>query len=86
VFSKGRPASKRPLASTASQWRSWRTGKERFLLAAENALRARPKDEEALREEQVKKLKQKIGDLVIDIDILREAAKRHPSTPGSSGQ
>jgi transposase-like protein len=60
--------------------------KERFLLATENALRARPKDEEALREEQIKKLKQKIGDLVMDIDILREAAKRHPPTPGTSEQ
>jgi transposase-like protein len=60
--------------------------KERFLLAAENALRARPKDEEALREEQVKKLKQKIGDLIMDIDILKEAAKRHPPMPGTSEQ
>ena len=32
----------------------------------------------------VKKLKQKIGDLVIDIDILKEAAKRHPPMPGTS--
>jgi len=51
--------------------------KERFLLAEENALRARPKDEEALKDEQIKKLKQKIGDLVMDIDILKEAVKRH---------
>jgi hypothetical protein len=49
-------------------------------------LRAKPKDDEALREEQIKKLKQKIGDLVMDIDILREAAKRHPQTPGTSEQ
>jgi hypothetical protein len=58
--------------------------KERFLLAAENAIRTRPKDEEALKEEQIKKLKQKIGDLVMDIDILKEAAKRHPPMPGTS--
>jgi transposase-like protein len=68
---------------TVAELEDW---KERFLLAAENALRVRPKDEEALREEQVKKLKQKIGDLVMDIDILREAAKRHPPTPGTSEQ
>ena len=68
---------------TVSELEDW---KERFLLAAENALRARPKDEEALHEEQIKKLKQKIGDLVMDIDILREAAKRHPPTPGTSEQ
>ena len=68
---------------TVAELEDW---KERFLLAAENALRARPKDEEALREEQIKKLKQKIGDLVMDIDILREAAKRHPPMPGTSEQ
>jgi len=50
----------------------WR---ERFLLGAENALRNRPKDEEALKEEQMKKLKQKIGEVVLDNDILREALK-----------
>jgi hypothetical protein len=31
---------------------------------AENALRARPKDEDALKDEQIKKLKQKVGELV----------------------
>ena len=68
---------------TVAEIEDW---KDRFLLGAENALRARPKDEEALREEQIKKLKQKIGDLVMDIDILREAAKRHPPMPGTSEQ
>ena len=68
---------------TVAEIEDW---KERFFLGAENALRAKPKDEEALREEQIKKLKQKIGDLVMDIDILREAAKRHPPTPGTSEQ
>ena len=46
----------------------WR---ETFLLGAENALRSRPRDEEALKEEQIRKLKQKIGDLVLDNVILR---------------
>jgi transposase-like protein len=59
---------------------------ERFLLAAENALRARPKDEEALKEEQIKKLQRKIGELVIDNDILREAAKGCPSDPTTSSE
>jgi transposase-like protein len=68
---------------TVAEIEDW---KERFFLGAENALRARPKDDEALREEQIKKLKQKIGDLVMDIDILKEAAKRHPPTPGTSEQ
>ena len=38
---------------TVAELEDW---KERFMLAAENALRARPRDEEALREEQIKKL------------------------------
>ena len=55
-------------------------------LAAENALPARPKDEEALREEQIKKLKQKIEDLVLDNDILREALKPYPLARGTSDE
>lgn len=50
--------------------------RDRFLLGAENALRSRPKDEEALREEELKRLKQKVGELVLDNDILKEAVKR----------
>ena len=51
---------------------------EQFLRAAENGLRRRPKDEEALKEEQMKKLKQKIGELVVENDVLREALKPYP--------
>ncbi len=51
---------------------------ERFLLAAENALRSRPKDEEALKDQQIKQLKQKVGELVMDIDILKEAMNDRP--------
>jgi transposase-like protein len=60
---------------TVAEVEDWR---EKFLLGAENALRSRPRDEEALTEEQIKKLKQKIGDLVLDNDILREALKPYP--------
>ena len=60
----------------------WR---ERFLLGAEKALRARPKQEEALREEEVNRLKRKVGELTMDLDILREAAKR-PTVPGTSDE
>lgn len=60
---------------TVAEVEDWR---EKFLLGAENALRARPKDEEAFKDEQIKKLKQKIGDLVLDNDILREALKPYP--------
>ena len=48
----------------------WR---ERFLLGAENALRARPKEEDGLREEEVNRLKRKVGELTMDLDILRVA-------------
>lgn len=41
--------------------------------AAENALRARPNVEEALKNEEIKKLKQKIGDFVMDLEILQTA-------------
>ena len=34
---------------------------ERFQMGAENALRSRPRDEEALKDEHIKKLKQKVG-------------------------
>lgn len=60
---------------TVAEVEDW---KDRFLLAGENGLRARPKEEEALKDEQIKKLKQKIGDLVLDNDILRAALKPYP--------
>jgi len=62
-------------ALTVAEVEEWR---DRFLLGAENALRARPKDEEALRDEAIKKLKQKVGELVLDNDILKEALKGRP--------
>lgn len=61
----------------------WR---ERFLLAAENALRARPKDDEALKDEQIRKLKQKVGELVLENDVLREATKDRPFVPKTSDE
>ena len=42
------------------------------------ALRRRPKDEEALKDDQIKKLQQKIGELVVENDVLREAMKPYP--------
>ncbi len=62
-------------ALTVAEVEDWR---DRFLLGAENALRSRPKDEEALRDEEIKKLKQKVGELVLDNDILKEALKGRP--------
>ena len=55
-----------------------------FLQGAGNALRSRPQNEEGMKEEQIKPLKQKIGDLVMDIDILKEAHKPYlPPMPAS---
>jgi len=61
---------------TVAEIEDWR---DKFLSGAENALRSKPLDDEALREAEVKKLKQKVGELVMDIDILKEAAKLHPT-------
>jgi len=55
---------------------AWR---ERFLSGAEHALRSRPLDEEAQQEQEVKRLKQTVGELVMELDIIREAVKGHPS-------
>ncbi len=60
---------------TVAEVEDWR---EKFLVGAENALRMRPKDEDAVKDEQSKKFKQKIGDLVLDNDMLREALKPYP--------
>jgi transposase-like protein len=68
---------------TVAEIEEWQ---DRFLLAAENALRSRPKDEEALKDEQIKKLKQKVGELVLDNDILREALKPSPLARGTSDE
>jgi len=68
---------------TVAEVEDW---KDRFLLAGENGLRARPKDEEALKEEQIKKLKQKIGELVLDNDLLKEALKPYPLARGTSDE
>ena len=61
----------------------WR---DRFLLGAENALRARPKEYEALREEGLNRFKRKVGELTIDLDILRTADRLRPMTPGTSDE
>jgi hypothetical protein len=62
---------------------AWR---DRFLLGAENALRARPKEDEALREEELNRFKRKVGELTMDLDILRAAARLRPMTPGTSAE
>lgn len=60
--------------------------KEKFLAAGENSLRSRPRDDEALKDEQIKKLKQKVGELVLDMDIIREAMKDRPFDSETSNE
>lgn len=52
---------------TASEVEDW---KEQFRFCAETALRSRPCDEDALTDEQIKRLKQKVGGLALDIGIF----------------
>ena len=69
---------------TIAQVEEWR---ERFLSGAENALRSRPRNEDAQKDEEITRLKRKIGDLVMDIDILMEAQKPYlPTMPGTSDE
>ena len=58
---------------TVAEFEDWQ---ERFLSGAEDSLRAKPRDDEALKEEGRRRLKQKVGELVMDNDILKEAVKR----------
>ncbi len=61
---------------TIAELEDWR---ERFLSGAENALRSRPTDEDGQKEREIKRLKQKVGELVMDLDIVKEAINGHPS-------
>ena len=47
--------------------------KDRVLQAAHNALRSRPRDADAIKDEQIRRLRQKVGELVVDVDLLKEA-------------
>ncbi len=60
---------------TVAEVEDWR---ERFLAGAENALRSRPADEDGQKEREIKRIKQKVGELVMDLDIMKEATKGHP--------
>jgi transposase-like protein len=63
-------------ALTVAEIEEW---KKRFLSGAENALRSKPLDDEAQKTQEIKRLKQKVGELVMDMDILKEAIKGNPS-------
>ena len=46
----------------------------KFLEGAENGLRTRPRDEESEYEAQVKELQAKVGELVLERDVLKKRA------------
>lgn len=66
---------------TVAEVEDW---KEKFLVGAENALRSGPRDDEEQQQEQLRRLKQKVADLVIEVDVLREATKNRPFFPKKS--
>ena len=68
---------------TVAQVEEWR---ELFLAGAENGLRSHPRDEEGLKDAQIKQLKQKVGELVLDIDVLKEAMRGRPFGPRTSDE
>jgi len=68
---------------TVGEVEEWRA---RYHMAAENALRSRPRDDESLKDEQIRRLKQKVGELVLDVDILKEATNGRPFAPRTSDE
>ena len=49
--------------------------KARFLAGAENNLRTNPRSQEQQLQKENQKLKQKVGELVMDMEILKKAIK-----------
>ena len=69
---------------TVAEVEDWQ---EKFLAGAENSLRSKPKEEDAMKDEQIRHLKQKVGELVLDIDILKTAMDgRPPFAPRTYGE
>ena len=60
---------------TVREVEEWR---ENALLGMENSLRSRPRNEVDQKEHEIKQLKQKIGELVMDIESYKEAMRGHP--------
>ncbi len=52
--------------------------REKFLMGAENAVRSKPRDDDALEQERVRRRMQKVAELALEKDVLREAIKNRP--------
>lgn len=69
---------------TVAEVESW---SDKFLAGAENALRSRPRDEEGQQADYVRRLERKVGQMALDLDILKEAIKPYrPFDQGTSGE
>lgn len=60
---------------TVREIEEWR---DKAMAAMENALRSRPRDEAEQKEQEINQLKQKVGELVMDLDVYKEAMRGHP--------
>lgn len=52
------------------------------LAGMENQLRSRPHDDEQQKDERIKQLERKIGQMALDMDILKEAMRPYRPTEG----
>ena len=66
---------------TVAEVESWR---DKFLSGAENALRTRPRDEDNQQAEYVRRLERKVGQMSLDLDIMKEAIRPYPVFPHSA--
>ena len=57
---------------------------ELFIQGGKNRLRSRSRDEKALFDEREKDLKAKIGDLVIEVEVLKKASAPYQSDEETS--
>ena len=61
---------------TVREFDEWR---EKYQQDAVNAFRALPRDEDALKAEYTEKMQQKVGQVALELDTLREATNGCPS-------
>ena len=52
------------------------------LAGMENQLRSRPHDDEELKDERIKQLERKIGQMALDMDIMQEAMRPYRPSEG----
>lgn len=69
---------------TVAEVESWR---DKFLSGAENALRTKPRDEQGQQTEYVRRLERKVGQMALDLDIMKEAIRPYrPFDQGTSDE